>query len=132
MIVITNGRDIVKVSNHAYDTIFKRMGFYKVGNINSQKSQEKAASVKPGPSMETIESEVQVDIPEEAEEVIPEDVPRKELSPEEVEVEKILTKPISTWTSDELKLVAKVKKIDTSSANTVKQARAIVKKALQD
>lgn len=132
MIVITNGRNIVKVSNHAYETIFKRMGFHKVGNINSQKNKQSPTSVKPGPSMETIEPEVQVDIPEEVEEVTPEDVPQEELSLEEVEVEKILTKPISTWTSDELKLVAKVKKIDTSSANTVKQARAIVKKALQD
>lgn len=132
MIVITNGRDIVQVSKHAYDTIFKRMGFYKVGSVNSRKSQENVTSVKSAASESIVEPEAQIDVAEETEETVVEDVVEEELSLEEVEVEKIMSKPISTWSADELKLVAKVKGIDTSSASTVKQARAIVKKALQD
>ena len=47
-------------------------------------------------------------------------------------VEDILEKPLSQWTPDELKKFAEIKNIDTSEAKKVSQARAIIKKYLEE
>lgn len=101
MINIKRGDEELKVSISAYNSIFKPMGF--VHNV-------KVATKKP----EKVES-----TPIESEK-----------SDDEKFIEDIVLKPISSWTKEELGRVVEIKKIDTSSATTVKQAREIVKQAL--
>ena len=59
--------------------------------------------------------------------VIVEEVQKSE---DEIYIEEITLKPISSWTKEELSRVVSIKNIDTSGANTVKQAKEIVKEAL--
>jgi hypothetical protein len=106
MVKITNGIKTVEVSNSAYREIFAPMGFYEVGNEITQPKSEKPIQDKSVASGDEIEPKADSDI------------------------EDILTKPISTWSSEEIRKIADAKQIDTSSANTVKQARAIVREAL--
>lgn len=56
-------------------------------------------------------------------------VPEK--TQDEKNVEEILAKPISSWNKGELKLVARVKNIDTSSAANVSEAKEIIKEFLE-
>lgn len=100
MINIRRGDEELKVSLSAYDSIFKPMGFIPVKVI--AKKSEKVESIP-------VESEKTDD---------------------EKFIEDIVLKPISSWTKEELSKVVDIKKIDTSSATTVKQAKEIVKQAL--
>lgn len=100
MINIKRGDEELKVSISAYNSIFKPMGFTPVKVVT--KRPEKVENTP-------IESKKTDD---------------------EKFIEDIVLKPISTWTKEELSRVVEIKKIDTSSATTVKQAREIVKQAL--
>ena len=100
MINIKRGDEELKVSLSAYNSIFKPMGFTPIKVVT--KKPEKVG-----------------DIPVEPEK-----------SDDEKFIEDIVLKPISSWTKEELSRVVEIKKIDTSSATTVKQAREIVKQAL--
>lgn len=48
------------------------------------------------------------------------------------EFAELLSKPISQWDQEEVKEFAAAKGIDVSSATSLKQARAIVKKAIEE
>lgn len=100
MINIKRGDEELKVSLSAYNSIFKPMGFAPV----------KVVTKRP----EMVES-----VPIESEK-----------TDDEKFIEDIVLKPISSWTKEELSRVVEIKKIDTSSATTVKQAKEIVKQAL--
>lgn len=100
MINIKRGDEELKVSISAYNSIFKPMGFTPIKVVT--KRPEKVENTP-------IESEKTDD---------------------EKFIEDIVLKPISSWTKEELSRVVEIKKIDTSSATTVKQAREIVKQAL--
>ena len=54
-----------------------------------------------------------------------------EKTQDEKNVEEILAKPISSWNKGELKLVARVKNIDTSGAANVSEAKEIIKEFLE-
>lgn len=56
---------------------------------------------------------------------------KPEIQPIKVENEDITEKPISKWTSEELKAFAKDKNIDLSKVKSTKDAREIVKEYLE-
>lgn len=103
MINIKRGDEELKVSISAYNSIFKPMGFTPIKVVTKRPPE----TVKP----ENISAE-------------------SEKTDDEKFIEDIVLKPISSWTKEELSRVVEIKKIDTSSATTVKQAREIVKQAL--
>lgn len=100
MINIKRGDEELKVSISAYNSIFKPMGFTPIKVVTKR--------------------------PEKVENTPTE----SEKTDDEKFIEDIVLKPISSWTKEELSRVVEIKKIDTSSATTVKQAREIVKQAL--
>jgi hypothetical protein len=102
MINIKRGDEELKVSISAYNSIFKPMGFTPIKVVTKRPPE----IVKPDGSAES------------------------EKTDDEKFIEDIVLKPISSWTKEELSRVVEIKKIDTSSATTVKQAREIVKQAL--
>lgn len=102
MINIKRGDEELKVSISAYNSIFKPMGFTPVKVVTKRPPE----TVKTDGSAES------------------------EKTDDEKFIEDIVLKPISSWTKEELSRVVEIKKIDTSSATTVKQAREIVKQAL--
>ena len=121
MVTISNGAKTIRVTRSAYQSIFASMGFYEVSSINPRENQENVTRDESDAS----EVIVEIDEAEDNSEEHP-----QEVSEEDSEIEEILTKPISSWTADELRRVVKEKNIDTKSASNVKQAKAIVKKVL--
>lgn len=100
MINIKRGDEELKVSISAYNSIFKPMGFTPVKVVTKKPEKVENTPIE------------------------------FEKTDDEKFIEDIVLKPISSWTKEELSRVVEIKKIDTSSATTVKQAREIVKQAL--
>lgn len=100
MINIKRGDEELKVSLSAYNSIFKPMGFTPVKVVTKRPEKVESTPVE------------------------------SEKTDDEKFIEDIVLKPISSWTKEELSKVVDIKKIDTSSATTVKQAKEIVKQAL--
>lgn len=121
MIEITNGNDMYTVTRGAYETVYKGMGFYPVG-------QEPVVQSTGGDA-----SDVDEAVPERVEDVDVEavDAPAGSIEteePEESEDEKwcksIRQKPISQWNKQELKRYATLNDIDVSGARTVNDVRS--------
>lgn len=103
MVTISNGRMQAKVTRSAYEEIFKKQGF----NIIDESKMADSESVStPAPTNKGKKSE------------------------DEVELEQILSKPVSSWNKSELKFVARMKNIDISGASTVSEVKEIIKEAL--
>jgi hypothetical protein len=100
VVKITNGINTTITTKSAFDHLYKDMGFVEV------KAEE--AKIDEFEKLEDAE----------------------EKSEDELFVEELLSKPISSWSKNELKRVANIKAIDTSAANNVSEAKEIVKKAL--
>lgn len=121
MIEITNGNDMYTVTRGAYETVYKGMGFYPVG-------QEPVVQSTGGDA-----SDVDEAVPERVEDVDVEavDAPAGPVETEELkesEDEKwcksIRQKPISQWNKQELKRYATLNGIDVSGARTVNDVRS--------
>lgn len=121
MIEITNGNDMYTVTRGAYETVYKGMGFYPVG-------QEPVVQSTGGDA-----SDVDEVVPERVEDVDVEAVdatagPVEAEESEESEDEKwcmsIRQKPISQWNKQELKRYATLNDIDVSGARTVNDVRS--------
>lgn len=129
MVRITNGEITSRVPYSSYITLYKGLGFTIVGE-NSTVEKENKPVKKDVPKVEESVKENKVvqsnTIEDESEDTEEFD------SAEEEFVEDILEKPLSQWTPDELKKFAEIKNIDTSEAKKVSQARAIVKKYLEE
>lgn len=121
MIEITNGNDMYTVTRGAYETVYKGMGFYPVG-------QEPVVQSTGGDA-----SDVDEAVPERVEDVDVEAVnapagPVEAEESKESEDEKwcksIRQKPISQWNKQELKRYATLNDIDVSGARTVNDVRS--------
>lgn len=129
MVRITNGEVSSRVPYSAYISMYKRLGFTIEGEepikpqkkVETPKKEEKKEEPKKNDSAE--EEEVEEDEAEDEDE---------EAADDEAFVEDILEKPLSQWTPDELKKFAEIKNIDTSKAKKVSEARAIIKKYLDE
>lgn len=121
MIKITNGNDTYTVTRGAYETVYKGMGFYPVG-------QEPVVQSTGGDTPDVDEA-----VTERVEDAYVEAVdasagPIEAEEPEESEDEtwckSIRQKPISQWNKQELKRYATLNGIDTSDARTVNDVRS--------
>lgn len=121
MIEITNGNDKYTVTRGAYETVYKGMGFYPVG-------QEPVVQSTGGDT-----SDVDEVVPERVEDADVEavDAPAGPLEAEESEepedekwCKSIRQKPISQWNKQELKRYATLNGIDVSGARTVNDVRS--------
>lgn len=130
MVRITNGEVTSRVPYSAYISMYRRLGFTIEGEepikpqekVETPKKEEKKEESKKSNS--AVEEEVTED-----EYVEDED---EEAADDEAFVEDILEKPLSQWSPDELKKFAEIKNIDTSKAKKVSEARAIIKKYLDE
>lgn len=121
MITITDGSTQYNVTRGAYETIYKGMGFYPVGQEPSVQSTggvvsvaESVTSEEPGPAV--MEDTVEVDGTSETEEPA--------VSEDEKWCEAIRQKPITQWSKQDLKKYAEINSVDLSGAKTVNDVRA--------
>lgn len=103
MVKISNGRMQAMVTRSAYEEVFKKQGFRI---IDESKMADSESASTPVPSNKGKKSE------------------------DEIELEQILSKPVSSWNKSELKFVARMKNIDISGASTVSEVKEIIKEAL--
>lgn len=121
MVRITNGQRTFEVSNGAYESVYKDLGFHKVGVEADDTVLEEVTT--PPQEPEDTEPEDEGDGGENEGEGESEDG---------LDIEALLEKPISQWTPDELKEFVRVKEIDITGATKVSQVRTIVKKYLEE
>lgn len=122
MIEITNGEVTSKVPYTAYESQYKKLGFRPV----SDSGVEEKKDVTPVEE-EHEEEDANVVVTNVAEEDADEDE-----DPDTAFVEDILEKPLSQWTTDELKEFVRIKDIDTSGAKKTSEVRSIVKAFLEE
>lgn len=128
MVRITNGETTSRVPYSAYISMYKKLGFTIEGEEPVKPQKAEAPKVK--------EKKEEKKQPEKEEETTEEDEVDEDEEDEEADdeafIEDILEKPLSQWTPDELKKFAEIKDIDTSKAKKVSEARAIIKKYLDE
>lgn len=121
MIKITNGNDTYTVTRGAYETVYKGMGFYPVG-------QEPVVQSTGGdtPDVDEAVTERVEDADVEAVDASagPVEAEGSEESEDEKWCKSIRQKPISQWNKQELKRYATLNGIDTSGARTVNDVRS--------
>lgn len=122
MIEITNGEVTSKVPYTAYESQYKKLGFRPV----SDSGVEEKKDVTPVEE-EHEEKDANVVVTNVAEEDADE-----EDDADAAFVEDILEKPLSQWTTDELKEFVRIKDIDTSGAKKTSEVRSIVKAFLEE
>lgn len=123
MIEITNGEVTSKVPYTAYESQYKKIGFRPVSDV----AVEEHKDVTPVEE-EHEEEDANVVVTNGAEE----DVDEEDEDPDAAFVEDILEKPLSQWTTDELKEFVRIKGIDTSGAKKTSEVRSIVKAFLEE
>lgn len=121
MIEITNGNDTYTVTRGAYETVYKGMGFYPVGQepvVRStggdtpdvDEAAQKRVEVADVEAVDAFAGSVEAEEPEESE--------------DEKWCKSIRQKPISQWNKQELKRYATLNGIDVSGARTVNDVRS--------
>ena len=111
---ITNGTQVYEVTNGAYETIYKPMGFYPFGD-------EPDVDVKEAVAEDAGASETG-DEPAEAEEA-------EEKSQDEQWCEELEKKPIGQWNKAEVKKYAEIRGIDITGTKSINEARDRIKAA---
>ena len=101
MVKITNGIDVIEVTEGAFETIYSKLGF-------TLKDPKK---VKEDKSPDVTENDSPSD--------------------EEVFVTELLEKPISNWNKNEVNKFAEVKGIDISGTKNANEAKEIIKSVLE-
>lgn len=130
MVRITNGETTSRVPYSAYISYFKNIGFVIEGEEPTSPKATTPKKVEEQPKVEEkVEDESETTDEVEDDYEAEED---EEAADNEAFVEDILEKPISQWTQDELKKFAEIKNVDTSKAKKVSEARAIIKKYLEE
>lgn len=110
MIKITNGKEIIEVTNGAYESVFKKQGYHEIGSFKEEKE-------------ETVDNSYEEVIEEEPEE----DEMDNEIDEVVEEIETIKMKPISQWNKHEIKKVAKYYNVDISNTQSANEARELIK-----
>lgn len=109
MIKITNGSEVYQVTNGAYETVYKPMGFVPIGESASQDDVvdefEQAASDE-----EWVEAETEID----------EDA---------AWCEELKKKPIGQWNKAEVKRYAEIRSIDITGTKSIVEAKDRIKAA---
>lgn len=122
MVKITNGSRTFEVSNGAYESVYKDLGFHKVG-VEAEEPVDKVDDTTTNQGQE----------PEEPTPPENEDDGDTETGDEDgFDIEALLEKPLSQWTPEELKEFVRIKDIDITGATKVSQVRGIVKKYLEE
>ena len=104
MVKVTNGIDTISIPEGAVK-VYKNMGFRPVGGKATK----------------------------EVEPVVVEQLTSEESTEVGIDyIEELLQKPISQWNQDEVKEFAAAKGYDVSGAKSLKQAKAIIKDALDE
>ena len=103
MITITNGVEVIEVSNGAYESVFKNQGYKPV-----KKAKKPAESAT-------------------APQVAKEEQPAND---DDAFIDEITEKPIAEWKRDELERYATIKGIEIPEGAKVPEIKAIVKDAL--
>lgn len=110
MIKITNGKEIIEVTNGAYESMFKKQGYHELDSFKEEKKETVDNSYE-----EVTEEELEKDeIDNEVDEVTE-------------EIEAIKMKPISQWNKYEIKKVAKYYDVDISNTQSANEARELIK-----
>lgn len=117
MVKITNYVNTFKVTQGAYDDIFKKQGFELVEENPRKKKKATKKPVK-----EAVE-EVKEDEWEEATE-------KDYKSEEEEYIDELLKKPISQWSKAEVKTYASINGLDISKTQNIGEARNIIKQSI--
>lgn len=121
MIKITNGSDVYNVTRGAYETVYKGMGFYPVG-------QEPVVQSTGGDKTDVTESKPAgddvTDVDNTVEVADSTEVEDTQESEDEKWCKSIRQKPISQWSKQELKRYATLNNISTDGARTVNDVRA--------
>lgn len=123
MVIITNGSSIFEVTKGAYETIYKKQGFERLGTGTK------------APTFKEVAKGAKKSVPSVVEDV--EDVDDTS-SDEDTEVDDEVTtklivleeKPISHWNKDDVKFYAKENGIDLSGTKNVNEAKELIKKFL--
>ena len=110
MVKCTNGLTVIEVTEGAYNSIFKDQGFRP---IETTKKKETA-------KVETV-----------GEEVVEGDTITYE-AVEDDEFASLLEKPIGQWSNEEVKTFAEAKGINISGTKNAKEAKARIRKFLDD
>jgi hypothetical protein len=106
MVIAVRGKNVIKVSRKAYETMFKKRGY----RILDEKPEQ---------------DRLNVDFEEESEE-------QEEEQEQEEHEQEIETIPISEMNKEQLAEYAKEHNIDTSGARNVREARQIIQKAIRE
>ena len=100
MVKITNGKEVFEVTRGAFDGIYSRQGYTILDEVEPAEQND----------------EVNAETPEKTE--------------DELFIEEIVGKPISSWNKDEVKRFASIKGIDITGTKNVTEAKDIIKQYL--
>lgn len=117
MVIIRKGKRTIKVSQHTYDKVFKKMGYVVIqdeGKLVREKTTEKKEEAK---AQETEETE-QVDEPTD-----------EEWDDAEAEAESV---PVSEMTKAQLIEYAKQNKINVNGATSATQIRKVIQREIRN
>lgn len=103
MVKITNGVNVIEVTEGAYETIYKGLGFTPIDGETELEMQSQ-------PNVE-VEEVAQVDA----------------ISEDEAYCAQLLEKPIGQWNKNEVKSFARIKDIDLSGTTSAGEAKEIIK-----
>lgn len=129
MVTITNGIKTFRVTAGAVE-VYKSMGFH----VASDEELDERQQVDNEHYHNDGESEKSTKGRKEKDEVSVEDVEdNSDMNKEDTGfIEELLEKPLSQWSSDEVKEFVKIKDIDTSGAEKLSQVRSIIKAYLEE
>jgi len=100
VVKITNGKEVFEVTRGAFDGIYSRQGYTILDEVEPAEQND----------------EVNAETPEKTE--------------DELFIEEIVGKPISSWNKDEVKRFASIKGIDITGTKNVTEAKDIIKQYL--
>lgn len=116
---ITNGNVSCRVSKGAFDSYYKSIGYYIVGEDKDSSSFDNVVKDAKDDDMDNSIDNNDMDEKE-----------TNENDEDALFVEEIMEKSITQWTPDEMKRFAMIKGIDTSSAKKTSEARNIIREFL--
>lgn len=122
MVVAQRGQRFIKVSRHAYDTLFKNKGYRIVQDDDEPKKVMTETE-------EFVEEEQDDDEPKKVMNETEGFVEEEQEEEKEKEIDSI---PISEMNKEQLAEYAKEHNIDTSAARNVREARQIIQKAIRE
>lgn len=127
MVTITNGVRTFRVTTGAVK-LYESMGFYTVSDeeLEEMKQVEQEHYENVGETKKSVKENVS------SKPVNNEDIESGMSKEEAAFIEELLEKPLSQWSSEEVKKFVKIKDINTSGAQKVSEVRGIIKSYLEE